>query len=229
MTPYYSGELCRLYHGDCREFIDGSKEQVDLIVTDPPYGCSYVSSKSRGKWGRIAGDNDAAASVATIGEALGLLKRGRHVYVFGDLDLSTLKLCKQITLIWDKGMIGMGDLTIPWGPEHEPIAFAVYEPSKANREKGYGRLSARLRKGSVLRSLRPNSGRVKHHPTEKPVDIIRQMIESSSMLGETVFDPFCGSGSTLIAAKMEDRRAVGVEIEERYCETAAKRLSGVKR
>ena len=121
-------------------------------------------------------------------------------------------------------MIGLGDLSKPWGPQHERIAFATYELSKANRAKGYGNLSARLRKGSVVRSTRANSGRVKHHPTEKPVDILRQFIESSSVMGETVYDPFAGSGSTLIAAALECRVAVGCEIEERYCEIAAKRI-----
>jgi len=65
---------------------------------------------------------------------------------------------------------------------------------------------------------------VRNHPTEKPVDILRQMIESSSVFGETVYDPFAGSGSTLIAAALEGRKAVGCEIEERYCEIAVKRI-----
>jgi len=72
--------------------------------------------------------------------------------------------------------------------------------------------------------MRPISGRVMHHPTEKPIDILRQMVESSSVMGETVYDPFAGSGSTLIAAALEGRKAVGCEIEERYCEAAAKRF-----
>ena len=127
-------------------------------------------------------------------------------------------------LIWDKDVIGMGDLTSPWGPQHEKVIFATYEISKANREKGYGNLSARLRKGSVLRSLRAQSGAVKHHPTEKPVDVLRQMIESSSVLGECVYDPFAGSGSTLVAAVVEGRRSIGCEIDERYCEAAARRI-----
>jgi len=147
------------------------------------------------------------------------------VYIFGDrLDLSPLPLCSTAELIWDKETIGMGNLSLPWGPQHENIIFAVYEISKANRDKGYGRLSARLRKGSVLRSLRPVSGAVKHHPTEKPVDILRQMIESSSVMGEVVYDPFAGSGSTLVAAMLEGRQVIGCEIEERYCETTVKRL-----
>jgi hypothetical protein len=118
----------------------------------------------------------------------------------------------------------MGDLSQPWGPQHENINFATSELSKANREKGYGNLSARLRKGSIVRSMRAISGRVKHHPMEKPVDILRQLIESSSVMGEVVYDPFAGSGSTLIASVLEGRIGVGCEFDERYCENAAKRF-----
>jgi DNA modification methylase len=126
-------------------------------------------------------------------------------------------------LIWDKGILGLGNLSLPWGPQHERITFAVYYPYKDSR-KGRGELSARLRKGSVLRSQRFNGTGIKHHPTEKPIRILRQMIESSSMIGETVYDPFCGSGSTLLAALIEGRSAVGVEISEQFCETAVKRF-----
>lgn len=219
--PYYSRDGVTLYCGDCADH----RVESDLIVTDPPYGQAFESGKAGGKWGEIAGDRQPIAIVERLAIALKGLKRGRHVYIFkGELDLSGLKLCGLTELIWDKGTIGMGDLTAPWGPQHETIIFATYELSQANRNKGYGNLSARLRKGSVLRETRAISGRVKHHPTEKPIGILRQMIESSSVIGETVYDPFAGSGSTLVAALLEGRKAVGVEMDERYCETAAKRL-----
>lgn len=221
MKPYFQADAVTLYHGDCGDL----SQPCDLIVTDPPYGQDFVSGKSGGKWGSLIGDDDPVTVEQRLGHALKGLRRGRHVYIFsGKLDLSRLPLCGITDLIWDKEMIGMGDLSSPWGPQHEKIVFANYEISKANREKGYGALSARLRKGSVLRSLRPNSGRVKHHPTEKPVDILRQLIESSSVMDETVYDPFAGSGSTLVAAILEGRKTVGCEIDERYCETAAMRI-----
>jgi site-specific DNA-methyltransferase (adenine-specific) len=64
----------------------------------------------------------------------------------------------------------------------------------------------------------------KRHPTEKPVMLLRQLIEASSLFGETVLDPFMGAGSTLVAAKAEGRKAIGVEVDERYCEIAASRM-----
>ena len=223
MKPYYQRGDVTLYHGDSAEL----SQPCDLILTDPPYGVDFVSNHRPEKWGRIEGDgtDDRPGVIVRLDKAVGNLKHNRHVYVFGgSLDLSSLKLGSIVELVWDKGMLGMGDLSLPWGPQHEIIRFGIYLPSKANRERGDGALSARLRRGSVLRSLRPNATRAKNHPTEKPLDILRQMIESSSMFGETVYDPFAGSGSTLVAAALEGRAAVGCEIEERYCETAAKRL-----
>lgn len=221
MKPYFKSGTATLYHGDCGDV----SQACDLIVTDPPYGQEFISNRAGGQWGMLIGDDDAEGVESRLGIALKNLRRGRHVYIFsGWLDLSKLPLCGVTELIWDKAVIGMGDLSSPWGPQHEKIIFATYELSKANRDKGYGNLSARLRKGSVLRSLRPHSGAVKRHPTEKPVDILRQLIESSSVMGETVYDPFAGSGSTLVAAILEGRQAVGCEIDERYCETAARRV-----
>lgn len=220
MKPYFARENLTLYCGDCAEH----EIACGLIVTDPPYGQEFKSGRSD-LWGLIKGDDDIAGTIERLRTALKGLTRRRHIYIFGNrFDLSTLPLSGFTELIWDKENIGMGDLSIPWGPQHEKITFAIHEYSKANRDKGYGNLSARLRKGSVLRSLRPTSGRVEHHPMEKPIDILRQLIESSSVMGETVYDPFAGSGSTLIAAVLEGRQAVGVEFEERYCEIAARRF-----
>lgn len=218
--PYYERNGVILYLGDCAEV----EIACDLLVTDPPYGQEFKSGKSN-LWGAIKGDDDVEGTTIRLAHALKSLRRGRHVYIFGTrLPLTTLPLCGFTEIIWDKGTIGMGDLSEPWGPQHENINFATYELSKANREKGYGNLSARLRKGSIIRSMRPISGRVRNHPMEKPVDILRQLIESSSVMGETVYDPFAGSGSTLIAAALEGRTAIGCEYEERYCEISAKRF-----
>ena len=164
-------------------------------------------------------------------EGLGLASpprnRWHHIYALGRYALPSLPVSEPVELIWDKGQFSSGDLTSPWGKQHEYIQFFVYNISKANREAGAGRLAARMRKGSVLRYPRKNSVAVNLHPTEKPVNLLRELIESSSCLGDTVLDPFVGSGSTLEAAVREDRRAVGIEIEERYCEIAAKRLDAL--
>lgn len=226
MKPYYEEGGITIYLGDCRDVLPGlGRDTVDLIVTDPPYGQRYVSNRGHGH-GAIEGDDkDVSVVLDALTLACRTLRRGRHAYVFGPFDLSSTPLAAQVELVWDKGIVGMGDLTLPWSTSHEPITFAVYEPSKANREKGYGRLAARIRKGSVLRCERTNGASTTRHPTEKPVDVLRQLIESSSLLGETVLDPFMGVGSTLVASRMEGRRGIGIELDERYCEIAAGRLA----
>lgn len=223
MTPYYQDDWTTLYHGDCFEVLPTlAADSVDLIVTDPPYGQAYQSNRGHGHAG-IVGDDGSLDVPAALALACRCLRRGRHAYVFGPADLSGTPLTAQVELVWDKGIVGMGNLELPWSKSHEPITFAVYEPSQANRKKGYGRLAARLRKGSVVRSERTNGAGTTCHPTQKPVDVLRQLIESSSLIGETVLDPFVGSGSTLSAARQEGRRSIGIEIDERYCEIAAKR------
>lgn len=210
-----------LYCGDCLELLPATP-CCDVIVTDPPYGVAF-----RGRAGiheKIKNDDIGFDVTPYLAAALKRLRRGRHVYIFGCPDIEHLALCSDVELVWDKENFGLGNLSVPWGPQHEKITFAIYETSKANREKGFGRLAARLRKGSVLRSLRPHSGRAKVHPTEKPVDILRQMIESSSSLGETVLDPFMGSGSTGVAAAIEGRKFIGIEIERKYFDIACERI-----
>lgn len=225
MTPYYERDGITIYHGDCRDILPSlGAGSVDLIVTDPPYGVSWQSNRRPEAPRKIDGDEDQQVAIEGISLSLRSLRQGRHLYIFGRYDLSPLPLTSSVELIWDKQIMGTGDLSLPWGPAHEPIQFAVYIPSKATRSKGGGRLSARLRKGSILRHPRLHGKGVSNHPTEKPVPLLRELIESSSCIGETVLDPFMGVGSTLVAAQIEGRKAIGIELDERYCEIAANRL-----
>lgn len=215
---YFKSDNITLWLGDCRDI----SPQCDLIVSDPPYGKDTVIGRYSAK---IENDADVKLIRDGILASLKGLKRSRHVYLFGQsIEDMELPIAKTVELIWDKELFGLGDLEIPWGTQHEKIQFGVYEPSKKNRENGYGKLAARMRRGSVLRSIRANSRGVRNHPTEKPVDILRMMIESSSMIGEAVYDPFCGSGSTIVASALEGRIGIGCEILEKYCKRAVERF-----
>lgn len=228
---YWKGRYATVYCGDSRNILPGLRADgfgSDLIATDPPYGQSWRSGRRNTKFDAIAGDDGSLDVPAVLDLALKTLRRGRHLYVFGKIDLTGLPVTEAAELIWDKGVLGPGDLTCAWGPMHEPIQFCTYEISAANRAKGYGRLSARLRRGSVLSFQRPHGSAVTRHPTEKPVPLMRALIESSTVVGETVLDPFAGVGSTLVAAVAAGRHAVGIELEERYCEIAARRLEKVE-
>lgn len=227
MTPYWRSSDGRLviYHGRAEDVLPAlARDSADLIVTDPPYGVEWRSNRRRQRFEALAGDTDTDAAMAGLAAALPLLRRGRHLYIFGRFDLRGLPLSEPVELIWDKEHRSGGDLASPWGSQHEYIQFAVYNRSRSNRADGAGRLAARLRQGSVLRCPRPNGSAVTRHPTEKPVRLLRQLIESSSLIDETILDPFMGSGSTGEACKREGRRFIGIEIEERYCEIAAGRL-----
>lgn len=232
MKPYYEDENARLYLGDCRAVLP-ELDPADLIVTDPPYGVEFRSNRRVDQFDLIAEDDNPLGIAEVVGEAITRnLKRYRHAYVFGPLDFAPLVAAgivqEPAALIWDKAMLGMGNLQIPWATQHEDIQFMVAVKSKANVAKGEGRLTSRLRRGNILRHQRPHAAGVSRHPTEKPVALLRELIEASSCVGETVLDPFAGSGSTLVAAALEGRKAVGIEIEEKYAAVAAQRLSAIR-
>jgi DNA modification methylase len=222
VKPYYEHGGITIYHGDCREVLAAlAADSVDLIVTDPPYGVDWQSNVRLDKHAKIVGDADASTIAPILADCMRVLRSRRHIYVFGPFDISVLPRMSATTeIVWDKQVRGLGNLAIPWAPSHERIAFGVKDRGKDRIPKGG--LVARMRRESVLHFTRTTSANL--HPTEKPVALLRELIEASSQLTELVIDPFSGVGSTLVAASREGRRAIGIEIEERYCEIAAKRL-----
>jgi hypothetical protein len=224
VKPAYDKHGARLYLGDAASILPTLKDDVDLLATDPPYGIAYQSNYRAEPSPVIAGDRGEVDVPAIIGACLPRLGRMRHVYAFGPKEaLSHPRLVSHVELVWDKEITGMGDLQCPWGPSHENITFAIHAPWRSDRTRERGKLSARLRAGSVLRVPRVNS---KHlcHPNQKPVALMRQIIESSSSFGETVLDPFMGSGSTIVAALLSGRQAVGIEINDLHFEHAVERI-----
>jgi DNA modification methylase len=196
LKPYYEHGGVVLYCGDCREVLPQlSKASVDVIVTDPPYGVNWQSNARRLSFDKIHGDESQDAAVAGLALALPALKTYRHIYIFGRFQATDLPLQSVVELIWDKAYQIGGDVNCPWGMEHEYIQFGVYVPSKENREKGKGNLSSRLRKGSVLNVPRITGVAASRHPSEKPVRLLRELIESSSCIDETVLDYFAGVGT----------------------------------
>lgn len=209
MKPYYDEGGIVIYHGDCREL--DMWTSADVLVTDPPYGMTFRSGWN-GRFDDCAIVNDDTTQVRD--EAL-VMWGGRPAIVFGRWSITRPDGVRMV-LTWEKGEhVGMGDLSLPWKPNTEEIYVC-----------GDGFMGTRS--GSVLRHL-AIAGTVgqaakgtRHHPTEKPLTLMRELIGKCPP--GVVADPFMGSGTTLRAAKDLGRRAIGVEVNERYCEIAGKRL-----
>ncbi len=203
------------------------RESVGLVLTDPPYGVEWRSNMRTEKFDQLLGDGAARADrdivTEVLRESVRIVGQSRHLYVFGPKDvLEGQKVSEVVELIWDKAMLGSGDMTSPWGPQHERISFCVSQFRHAGKS-GDSVLPTRMRKGTVLRFTRP-TGRKVRHPSEKPVALLSELIESSTRRGDVVVDPFAGIGSTGVAAVLAGRKAVLVELDAQWIPVAIERL-----
>lgn len=230
----YTTDRVKLWHGDASEVLpDYATESFDLIVTDPPYNVAFESGMRKESFGKIANDSDSDEARETVLgillECVRLVGQNRHLYVFGPevLRQADAKVSAPAQLVWDRGTVSMGNLALPWGPGHELLHFYTSLHRHAGK-RGKEVNPVRLRKGSVLRFPRKN-GLAVRHPTEKPIDLLQELIESSSRVGDVILDPFAGVGSTGVAAVRGGRKAVLVELEEKYVEVAVERLQKAER
>jgi DNA modification methylase len=220
MTPYYSEGGITIYHGDCREILP-EVPSTRLVVTDPPYVFGIASTAQEGKaggWGDLM--NSSVWYEAWLAECKRLTETAQGaVWVFNSwrsfpvLARAAYGVRWPVTslMVWDKEWIGPGGQQ-GLRPSYELAALFAH-PDFALANRGLPDIWR-----SKWSSIKPNG-----HPAEKPVDLLRRIIRESG--GGQILDPFAGSGSTLVAAKDEGQQAVGIEIEERYCEIAAKRLA----
>jgi DNA modification methylase len=206
VKPYYEDESVTLYHGDCLESDEWL--QADVLVTDPPYGIDYKSGARRVSMARsIANDKDTALRDEVLARW-----ESKPALVFGTWRIER-PAGTHTRLIWDtKGALGMGDLSVPWKPSDQEIYVLG---------KGFtGRRTTNVLSFAPVQSMAAN-GRL--HPHEKPIPLMAELVRKCPP--GVIVDTTAGVGSTLVAAKQEGRRSIGWEIEERYCELAAKRLS----
>jgi DNA modification methylase len=205
VTPYYSDDFATIYHGDCRE-VDAWLD-ADVLVTDPPYGIDYRSGHFGTLPRSIAGDGDTD----TRDQAL-VLWGQRPALVFGTWRRPRPAATRQV-LVWDTGgALGMGALDLPWKPSHQEVYVLG---------SGFdGKRSSDVLRVPPVQAMAQN-GRV--HPHEKPVALMSLLLAKCPP--GVIADPFMGSGPTLLAAKAHGRKAIACELDERYCEIAAKRLA----
>ena len=204
MTPYYENSGITIYHDDCLEIMPELGD-VDLVLTDPPYGIQFRSNYRVVRHDKITGDN--CLPLPQILLSIEKARRGAYVFCRWD-NIQDMPHPKSV-LAWVKNNWSMGDLKHEHGRQWEACCFYP----KQNHE-----FIKRI--PDVLYSKRTGNNL---HPTQKPVDLLGQIIAANT--GDIILDPFMGSGTTLVAAKELGRKAIGIEIEEKYCEIAANRLA----
>jgi len=214
MTPYYQHDGITIYCGDCREILP-ELPKVDLVLTDIPYGVGLGSTAgSGGKHGLVRGayasyDDSFANYCSVIVPALELaLSMSERGAVFCGQHIQELPKANAI-----------GGIYCPAGSGRHPWGFKTFLPVMF-----YGN-APDIHKGAKPNTLQSTATAEKNgHPCPKPVEWMQWLVNLGSREGETILDPFMGSGTTLVAAKRLGRQAIGIEIEERYCEIAARRV-----
>lgn len=196
IEPYYKDEYVQIYHGDCKEVLPQLKS-VDLILTDPPYGVG------KAEW-------DTAFPTDWIWSGLKLAPR-------------------MLVMTGNTALITAG---AAFGPYYKDC-IVLYAANGMTRSKvAFGNWVPVLAIGDWRWEARPNfikfnveTSEKIAHPSPKPLEAVLRLMSYYTKPEWIVCDPFMGSGTTLLAAKMLGNRAIGIETEERYCELAVRRLS----
>ncbi len=231
--PYYEQDGVTIYHGDCLNVLSEIQSgSVSVIFTDPPYSSGARqaatiraragmsrTTKVQGRW--FGTDNLTSHGFSMLVrmlavEWLRVTRKDGHLLSFIDWRqwptlagaIESAGWGIRACLVWDKVHFGMGN------GFRQQCEFILHASN------GTGDNFARHDLGTVFRSKR---GAWSDHPTEKPEGTTGEIL--SALPNGLVLDPFMGSGTTLVAASAQGRKAIGIEIEERYCEIAAKRLA----
>lgn len=197
-----------LYLGDCRDILP-TLPKVDAVVTDPPYGINAARDRKSEQWGwKDYGDGEWD-KVRPDPEVMALvLAAGKHAIVWGGNYFPDMLPAKPMSkwLVWDKGQEGfsLADCEFAW------CSF-----EGAIRRKFYARSSA-LQDG-------------KEHPTQKALAVMKWCIDQLPKGCSTIIDPFCGSGTTGVAAVQMGRSFVGIEKDERHFATAQRRIEDAQK
>lgn len=208
MKPYYERDGITIYHGDCRDVLPGLPV-VDLVLTDPPYN----ASKDYGKYKDCLPEEDYFGFMACVyGECCRLSKNQFWVAPRYKMSFFLGLMEGAHIIVIRRGAIG----PIRGGfCDQFETALAVGKPKKIKSDLWE---DIRLKgEGYFFRE------ETFEHPGYTPIKVIERAIDIYQP--DTILDPFMGSGTTLVAAKQLNRRAIGIELEEKYCEIAAKRLA----
>lgn len=196
MTPYYSDDLVTIYLGDCREWMP--RLSFDSILTDPPYGTGFDG---------VSGDDQFPHDLLSMGirPCVAFGSARRHIAEMQEISIGWVM--PERVMVWAPA--------ISWTKAADKGVLYKWSPIYCWRIEATGRGEPA---GDVFRDCEPAAA----SSITKPVTLMRRLLP---LVSGTVLDPFLGRGSTLVAAKSLNRHAIGIEIEERYCEIAATRCS----
>ncbi len=226
MNPYYQQNGITIYHGDCREILP-TLPKVDLVLTDPPFSkythSNAKSNRNKGH-GNKAIDFEAIDFEAIDFEAIDSLLRTVNCdgWFVSFMDWRHIaEIARACPEPWEFVRFGVWVKTNPMPqisadrPANgwDGICY-LFPLGKKKQWNGGGH------HGNWVGPLVSDG----NHPTGKPLALVSTLVERHSISGNTILDPFMGSGTTLRAAKDLGRQAIGIELEEKYCEIAAKRL-----
>lgn len=214
MTIYYQDDHVTLYHGDCLELTDWT--DADVLVTDPPYGIGWdrrsgtgISKKAHAG---IANDHDTSARDSAL-DVWG----NKPALVFGSMKAPFPKDWKRALVFEKPRTAGIIGTRLPWFNNWEPIFLLGNWPDQTPTQSAVIDTSWKSASGYS------GYATMTTHPHTKPLDVMEKLIDACPP--GVIADPFAGSGSTLVAARNLGRKAIGVELEEKYCEIIARRLS----
>jgi len=217
--PYYQDDACTIYHADCREILP-QLEPVDLVLADPPFSVPVKYHAIEGNYPRSWGDLIVMEPffVEVFKAIYRVIKKSGQVYICCDHNTYPV-FFKAAYPIWPKSHLIVwykptGRRGIGWKHSHELILHL------STKDTQYAESFNQDVVGIMpVRTLN------REHPAEKPGQLIVFLADAMPKeLSAVWLDPFMGSGTTLCAAKDLGRKAIGIEIEEKYCEIAAKRL-----
>jgi len=210
-----------------------ANKKISLLLTDPPYGVAYVESKecfTKSKNDRKVIANDQAQSeqqyktftqqwlevtkpYLSLKNAYYIFNSDRMLFALKDaLDGSSFRFCQLLIWVKNHAVIGRMDYL----PQHELIAYGWFGTHQFFKSKDK----------SVLTFPKPNKSTL--HPTMKPISLLRHLILNSSKIGDYIYDPFGGSGSTLIASEQTKRKCLMIELDPDYCQIIINRYQKLK-
>ena len=231
MEEYKNKIIC----GDCLIFMKKLPDKcVDLVLTDPPYGTTS------NEWDTVVDFFDEAIRISQTG-----------VVIFASQPFTSVLVSKNKKIfkygwVWNKGMTGNfaiakyqplkihEDILIFGDAKYQPLMRQGKLRMKGGSDKGNSNTGGLVSIAhesddyypeSILNFSNAGLRTQSMHPTQKPVELIKYLIQTYSKENDTILDPFLGSGTTAVACKQLHRNFIGVEISEKYCEIARSRLS----